>query len=454
MELIDHVAAAVARHRLLDPGSACVIAVSGGLDSMCLLHVLSRLAPASGWQLSVAHFDHQLRSGSPLDEALVRAEAARLGLPFHAEAGDVRAHARAAGLSLEMAGRELRQRFLVQTAREAGAHRVALAHHRDDQIETVWLRLLRGVVGAGLGGMRWQNPSPADPGVVLVRPLLEVRRAELAEFQKREAIPFREDESNAELRFQRNRVRHELLPLLRSIQPAIDEHTLRWAESAAAEHAVVRQAAQQWREARAPKFAGLPAAVQRTIVHDLLLETGLRPEFDLIERLRTTPDTWIMLDTERRIRRLASGELEIAAAQPSLAFATDSQTVPISAGKATFGGRHFSWRIEPPGATTLLPGQERFDAESIGGTLTLRHWTPGDRFHPIGLPSSAKLQDLFTNLKIPAEERRRLVVAEDARGRIFWVESLRVSECHKVSPATTRMLVWSWRTEAAEPNCR
>lgn len=443
MELIEEVSDSITRHGLLPPKSTCLVAVSGGLDSMCLLQILSRLSSASGWQLVVAHFDHQLRRESAQDEEFVRGEAARLGLPFHSSSADVSAHAKAAGLSIEMAGRELRHRFLAEIAIERGAQRVAVAHHRDDQIETIWLRLLRGVVGAGLGGMRPQNPSPADPQVTLIRPLLEVSRAALVEFQRREGFSFRDDSSNADVRFQRNRLRHEVLPSLRRFQPEVDQTTLRFAQVVSEENDFVARAASHWLRARDGDFETLHCAVQRAALYQQLLKLGVRPEFDLIERLRVCPGADFSCSGTRTVHRDPLGIVrveELSAPQFDIA----KLEVGLAAGRARFGALALTWRIESPQPIAPASGQEVFDKDAIGDSITLRHWTPGDRFQPIGMGSPVKLQDLFTNLKIPHETRRKLVVAADERGRIFWVESLRMSELHKVRSVTAQIVVWNW----------
>ena len=191
---------------------------------MVLLHVLQELAPKHRWQLTVAHLNHQLRGrSSAADERLVRRTAQELRLPAVVERAEVRRLARAQKLSLEMAARELRHDFLARSARGRRIPSIALAHHADDQLELFFLRLLRGSGGEGLAGMKWRNPSPSDPGIELVHPLLDQSKAVLMEYVADHGIRYREDASNAALDFQRNRIRHELLPLLRSkYQPALD----------------------------------------------------------------------------------------------------------------------------------------------------------------------------------------------------------------------------------------
>src|ERR1043166_2265835 len=171
---------AIDRQVLLRRGESILVGVSGGLDSMVLLHVLQKLAPMHGWHLSVAHLNHQLRGrSSDADERLVRRTAQKLRLPVVVERADVRRFARTRKLSLEMAARRVRHDFLARAARQKRIRTVALAHHADDQLEHFFLRLLRGSGGKGLAGMKWRSPSPRDPRIELVRPLLDQRKSAL-----------------------------------------------------------------------------------------------------------------------------------------------------------------------------------------------------------------------------------------------------------------------------------
>ena len=257
--------------QLFGPGQRILVAVSGGVDSMVLLHVLHELAAGHGWRLTVAHLNHQLRGrSSEADERLVRRTAQKLQLPLVAERAAVRELARSRGLSLEMAARKLRHDFLARTAKRRHIPVVALAHHADDQLELFFLRLLRGSGGEGLAGMKWRTPSPSDAGIELVRPLLDQPKAVLVEYAADHRIRYREDASNAVLDFQRNRIRHELLPLLRrKYQPALDKTISRVMDIVGAEAEFVGGEAEEWlgadgkSESRNPKSEGRPKAEMR-----------------------------------------------------------------------------------------------------------------------------------------------------------------------------------------------
>ena len=248
MNLPERVEHSIRERTLFRGGGKILVAVSGGLDSMVLLHVLARLAKAHQWKLVVAHFNHQLRGrSSAADERLVKRTATRLRLKFHAGRGDVKSLSQTNGVSIEMAARELRHAFLAKTARQARCRVIATAHHADDQVELFFLRLLRGAGGEGLAGMKWKADSPADRRLRLVRPLLNVDKAALAEYAKCVGIAFREDASNRSADILRNRVRLELLPLLRRrFNPAVDKSISRLMEIVSAEAEVVTALSEKW----------------------------------------------------------------------------------------------------------------------------------------------------------------------------------------------------------------
>ena len=504
--------------RLLKHGQAVLVAVSGGLDSMTLLHALHKLSSHHRWRLTVAHFNHQLRGrSSNADEELVRQTAAAMRLPFAAGRANVRGFAKKSKLSVEMAARKLRHDFFARMAKKRKARVIALAHHADDQVELFFLRVLRGAGGEGLAGMKWRSPSPVDSKIMLVRPLLDATKAELRGFARESKIRFRDDATNATLELPRNRVRNELLPLLlRRYQPALAKTVLRLMEIVGAESDLAGEAARQWlvlkrkieravcmghahespgrarhsvravdrvgtsggqgtarptvnrrlrntirgaskvaefvpaRSGEGTVFKDLPVAVQRRILQLQLSEVGVPADFELIESLRQSADVPVNLGPQLSVLRDATGAVSLRLLTRTSDFNANETVVKLAgrAGEVTFDGVRVRWwfdavkKFKRPAARPVC---ESFDADKVGGKITLRHWHPGARFQPIGLKSSVKLQDLFTNRKIPRARRRELMVAAAENDEIFWVEGLRISENFKLTPQTKRRLVWRWR---------
>jgi tRNA(Ile)-lysidine synthase len=442
---------------LLPDGTRCVVAVSGGCDSMLLLHVLAVLRTRHPWNFIVAHLNHQLRGAhADEDQQAVAIMAEELQVPFFHERRDVSA-LRAAGESLEEAARRERHAFLVRVAHETGCDRIATGHHADDQAELFLMRLLRGTGGSGWGGMAFRDPSPADPGIPLVRPFLEIPREEIVAACRDLGIHWREDESNLDGSMFRNRVRLELIPfLVERFQPGLRKVLGRSQALLRDQASLVKSLARNWLSNPGESFETLHAAVQREVIVRQLEDIDASVRFDLVEDLRLHPGRVVQLDPTRRVHQV-NGRLETFEARTPLPAHLPDECVldlGLPAGCLHFGGLRLEWRvdanlgtaIEEVANTHAATGTfiESLDAEAVGNRVRLRHWRPGDRFQPIGLSQPAKLQDLFTNAHVPVAERRRRVVAESAAIGLFWVEGLRLGAGARIHPRTRRRVLWKW----------
>ncbi len=470
---------------LIHPGDRIVAAVSGGADSVAMLCVLDSLARDPSFpffELHVAHLNHGLRGDAAKDDArFVRRLAEKMGLPCTVGRVDAEAFRRRHGLSLEDAARQLRYRFLEQTAGKVGAGKVAVGHTRDDQVETVLLHFLRGTGLDGLSGMKVIRPLDKEARF-LIRPLLECSRREIEDFCSRLAIKPRVDETNRDMRFRRNRIRQELIPHLeRTYNPRFRESMGRlsyilgrendFLEELAGKH--LTQHMEEGSDYRSVYLDGagfcreheaLQARMIRTAVSRLL---GTFPRDLRFEHIRAIMGLFCGQASRgelhlpgglRAVRRYERLALTLERAAPRDAFTPAVLPVPgeslLLEGRCRIRAR----RVEP-GRLTWPPQREKeafldvhrvvermgemgdgVEAESDALELLVRPRQAGDRFYPLGAPGSKKLKDYFIDIKIPREERDAvpLVVAGET---IVWVAGHQVSELCRITDDTKEALV-------------
>ena len=419
--VLRRLSSSLRRSRLLDGVDALVIAVSGGPDSMALLHLLHEISRGRR-RLVVGHVHHGIRGAeADRDAAFVEKQASALGLP-----SEIRRVRVLAGGNLEERAREARYRDLREIAREEGIGLVATGHTEDDQAETLLLRLFRGAGRGGLSGIDSKRPD----GVI--RPLLGISRAELVDFLGRRRIPYRRDRSNRDTRHTRNRIRRRVLPVLeKELGPGVSGVLARTAAILLEEDRWMdRLVSGAARSLTGPEggldVAGLlrlPGAQARRVVRFWL--AGLRGD----------------------LRQLSATHIESVLA----AARTDGARVSIPGGTIRRAGTRlvagdvgrvqaFSARFDPgvlalPGGWELRrreavrrdlragPWRALFDAATLSGGLRVRTPRAGDRVRPLGLDGSRKLQDVFVDAKVPREERSRWIVVTAGRS-ILWVPGL------------------------------
>ncbi len=450
--LVDEVGRILGEVVLIGSGERILLGVSGGLDSVVLLDLMLRLDPMIRLRIEVAHFNHGFRGrASDEDEEFVRELADAKGLSFHL--GKLHPDDSKRPESLEMKARRCRHKFLADKASEIGAQHVALGHHADDQVETIFLRLFRGE-GSSLGGIQFVAPSPANPRVRIIRPLLGLRRKELSDWAKEKALDFREDQTNHDETILRNRIRRKLVPIVvKEFGAGAFDGILRTAEISGAIADWAEAEARDWLSEHARGcFDSLPVPLQRSVVRAQVMDLKIDATFPRIVWLRKNAEGFLSLGLDVRIKRNLSGFVEVSKSPEPLAMNMSSLRFDLLDGPQSRDWAGVSIRLRRgsfKSGKERIPsrragGFERFDADAIGDLVTLRHWRAGDRFQPIGMKSPVKLQDLFVDAKIPAAHRRRLVVAE-AEGRgIFWVEGLRIAEGFKLQSTSVRYLEWRW----------
>jgi tRNA(Ile)-lysidine synthase len=452
--VLPRVRQAIHKHHLLTPGERVVVAVSGGADSVVLLHCLLRLRDEFSLSLHAAHLDHGLRKTSHQDAAFVHALAASWGLP--ATIGPL-GQALSGNRSPQAAARQARYRFLQEVALQIGATKIALGHHRDDQAETVLLNLLRG---SGLRGLRGMLAIREGR---IIRPLLGVGRDEIEAYAKRHHLSFLEDPSNRDPRFLRNRIRYQLLPLLqREYNPSISKTLAKTAELLAEEEAYVEGTVEQI--SRRPLFSvqgnricmgvgvlrGLASPIRRR-----LLERAIRA---------VAPKGYLTSTHLEAVERLLQPKGASAVTLPLGRSAWRSGDLLYLGWREKGEGFLFNRELQVPGEVELPelgmtvkagimprsvidlkegnPDRAYADWDQVLPPLRIRNWRPGDRFRPWGLKGSKKLQDLFVDAKIPREDRGRVPIITDRKG-ILWVPGFRIDERGGIRGATERVVVFS-----------
>lgn len=463
-KLVKHVTA-VLEDVGLDPQRPLLVAISGGPDSLALLHVLCQVVGPE--PLIAAHLNHGLRSEAAAEAAFVADVCAEWGVACEQESIDINSLARGEGWTLEEAGRNARYAFLAQTARRRGAAAVLTAHHRDDQAETVLLHLLRGSGLDGLQGMAVLGSVPGDPELVLLRPLLAIGRDEIEAYCRANALEPRRDPGNGDPAFTRNRIRQDILPRLAAENPNLPQALADLAEIASADVAhleeqtavalasAVVERGSGWLRLDRALFADLPLSLQRRVLRRALHLLGVVADvgFATLEQARqvatlgvTGAQSWLPGDLVLRVR---PGQIELAwpdAAVPVRVpqLVDDAQRVLSLPGELPLAD---GWRLtaevvgnEPAILQNTDPWRAFVDV-GAAQELLVRPRREGERFRPLGMAgSSMRLKDLMISRKIDQELRARWPLVTTAVHPV-WLVGHHIDERARVTAVTTRVIL-------------
>jgi tRNA(Ile)-lysidine synthase len=441
--LLERVERTIRRHAMLAGGESVLVAVSGGADSVALLYSLAALADTWRLRVHALHVDHGLRADSARDAEFVRGLAERLSVPV--EVATVTVERRG---SLEAAARAARYAALAASADRIGAARIALGHTADDQAETVLMRVLQGAGLRGLAGI----PPVRDR---MIRPLIECRRADVVAELRRRGLEWVEDPSNADPKFLRNRIRHELLPwLCESVSPEIADGLVRVAAAARTTVGALDRIAASELERFATfgdcavtlpvaSLRALPRDVAAEVVRQAATRLGSRAPLRAwahrgLRRILATPPP-------RKAFRIGAVTLEVSGPRLRLALGT---LPPLTTHALTPPGRlalpevglvlEATLHDAPAYAIPDDSARVAFDADLLPGELVVRPRRQGDRFTPFG-SAERKLKDFLIDAKVPRWERHRVPVIE-AAGEIVWVGGLRRGAAAPVVSRTRRVL--------------
>ncbi|MBQ9473336.1 MAG: tRNA lysidine(34) synthetase TilS [Bacteroidales bacterium] len=442
--MLDEFLAFVAKHNLFDKDSRLLVALSGGMDSS----VLCRLLHEGGFRFAVAHCNFHLRPGDcDRDEAFVRSLAARYGVECHVAQFDTTAYAAAHHLSIEEAARQLRYDFFRQLAAQMGYCAIATAHHADDSVETFFLNLLRGTGISGLHGI-----LPSHDGIV--RPLLPFSRSQIEAYATANNVSHVEDCTNADTRYRRNAIRHQLMPLLRSLSPSVDSVMLANIDRMrdvelvyrSAVEAVRRQLLRSDGDTAIVDLQGLLALQEprRTYLYELMAPYGfsfhdaatllamppassgqqlLSPTHKLLKNR-----TQLLITPRHAPQAGAPRELSYQSCLSGVAVPLDGALLQLSLGP------YDGTPLRQPSNTALI------NADGLAWPLRLRHWRKGDRFKPFGMKGSQLLSNYFSNHKFSLLQKEQAWLLTDSNDAILWLVGHRAADHTRITPATKQLL--------------
>lgn len=429
----------IERNALFNRDSKILAAVSGGMDSVVMVHLLK----AAGYQFSIAHCNFQLRGDEALsDQQFVKDLAGKIGVQFHAIIFDTKKYAAEKKISIQMAARELRYQWFAELAQQSGYDLIALAHHQNDTIETILLNLTRGTGIAGLHGILPKNGS-------IVRPLMFLKRADIQDIVKAENLAYVEDSSNSSTKYARNKIRLEVVPKLKELNPALEATFERNLKHFRGLEILLEQQLDELRKGLLI-FHGQDIHIRIDEVKKLqpqfLLLYGLLQDYgfnestveDIISsldkhsgRVFGAPGFMLLLDRDKLI--LAKRE------------AVSSEIVLIAGDQHEVKFNNYRLNILHDDSPIIIrdnPMAVSIDTDLLIYPLTLRHWSEGDHFHPLGMKRRQKLSDFFVHQKVPLHEKPEIPLLVNGNNEIIWVGGYRPDDRYKVTSKTKKVTIF------------
>ncbi len=428
----------IRRHGLCSLNDRILLTVSGGIDSVVMAHLFMQ----AGYDCAIAHCNFQLRGeDSELDEAFVRSLALLLEFPVYVKRFDVEAEMQAKGISLQMAARDLRYAWFEELASEQSMNHIATAHNRNDSVETFFLNLSRG---SGIRGLKGISPCRGN----IIRPLLFASRTQIESFQQAQHIEFREDASNLETKYQRNKIRHDVLPVMEQINPGFMEIMEGNMERIGEVYEIYTRSIE---DRRNELFEEKPGRI--------VIDTGklkkLRPLSTwLFELFSPYGFTRLQCEGIRKIMDAGPGRQSISTSHRL--FKDRDQMILVPSKKDSFERYYLDDAVKQSSLPFPMDMEvlDRSELESIPGDpltacldldeiqfpLSIRHWKHGDYFYPLGMEQNKKLSDFFVDQKVPVPEKEQIWVLASGK-KIIWIMGHRIDNRFRIKPSTSRVLM-------------
>ncbi|WP_342553614.1 tRNA lysidine(34) synthetase TilS [Paenibacillus sp. FSL R7-0652] len=460
--LVDNVLDAAEEHQLWVPGDRIVIAVSGGPDSVAFLHIMHEISRHHmPLELICAHVHHGFRAASDEEARQMMALAGQLGLPFEWVKVDIPSYMKQTGQSPQEAARNRRYAFLHEVAEKYGAASIALAHHADDQAETVMLHLLRGSGLSGLAGMKFKR---REKNVELIRPCLRINKTDLVEACNTQGFTYFLDESNEQRKYRRNAIRLDVLPFLGQYNGQLTPSLNRLAEIVGEEDDFLEQSTYDTYRClvqvnggrqtfEVPSFLKLHVALQRRLIKLILNYLPLDSDFVDFTRIETIRRK--VMDAEVTTWSLDMGQTLTCTREYDLisfGIRTGVQDQSYEYRLAQWSGTYELSLTEINRYIRLMPmspenyhvpesaDQAAFDADQLLMPLVVRSRLPGDTMKVMGLNGSKKVKNIFIDEKIPPSVRPRIPVVCDGAGNVIWLPGVRRSDAAPVRESTSAIL--------------
>jgi tRNA(Ile)-lysidine synthase len=429
----------IEQYRLFLPFEPVLAALSGGRDSVLLVHLLKQ----AGYTFGIAHCNFQLRGAeADSEQAFTEELAKQLGVPFYTTNFDTGAYAAEKHISIQMAARELRYQWFNEIAASFGYSKIAVAHHQNDSVETILLNLTRGTGIAGMHGILPLNGN-------IARPLLFLTRDEIDTIVAAENLKYVDDSSNASVKYARNKLRHEVIPKLKELNPQLEQTFKSNIERFRELEILLEDTLDKLRKDLFVEGVGgvliniqkvKALHPQRLLLFGLLSPYGFNQTAidDLIASLnkhsgRTFESAGYVLLLDRE--QLIISKRKTTATEPVLIY-EGMREVDFEDYKLTL------LSDDSPMIVKGNPMTFSADADQLIYPLTLRHWQEGDTFYPLGMKGKKKLSDYFISEKIPLNKKREIPVLVNGNGNLIWVGGLRPDDRYKVTPLTKKVIIF------------